>query len=101
MSEELAEELRRWLREPAHSVEQRRPLVLDAQQRSLAEDRTMTGFRRVRGPAGSGKSAILARRAALLSDDGKDVLVVSFNHTLRTYLQDLTVRAGGRRTAVT
>lgn len=101
MTEELAEELRRWLREPEHSREQRQPLLLDPRQRPLAENRTATGFRRIRGPAGSGKSAILARRAALLAAEGKDVLVVSYNHTLRTYLADLTVRAGGRRTAVT
>jgi hypothetical protein len=100
MKEDLAEELRRWLREPEHSREQRRPLVLDPRQRELAENRTTTGFRRIRGPAGSGKSAILARRAAVLAAEGKDVLVVSYNHTLRTYLADLIVRAGGRRTAV-
>lgn len=101
MSEALAEELRRWLREPEHSVEQRTPIALDRHQRPLAERRTASGYRRIRGPAGSGKSAILARRANLLSQDGRDVLVVSFNHTLRTYLQDLVVRDGGHRNAVT
>lgn len=100
MTPDLAEEFRRWLREPDHTKEQRRPLVLDERQRSLAETRTSSGFRRIRGPAGSGKSAILAKRAALLAAEGKRVLVVSYNHTLRTYLADLAVRAGGRRTDI-
>ena len=101
MTAQAAEELRRWLREPDHARDQRRELILDAHQRRLAESRTGTGFRRVRGPAGSGKSAILARRAAILAGEGLEVLVVSYNHTLRTYLADMVVRAGGRRTSIT
>ena|ERR1043165_3756121 len=42
--------------------------------------------------AGIGKSLALAARAAHLSAEGKQVLVVSFNLTLLHYLRDLAVR---------
>lgn len=101
MNEEVAHDLRQWLVEPEHSREQRRPLVLDRKQRDLSEATTRPAYWKLRGPAGSGKSAVLAARAAKLSNEGRDVLVVSYNHTLRTYLADLVVRAGGRRNAIT
>ncbi len=101
MSEEIARDLRQWLVEPEHSREQRRPLVLDRKQRELAEATTRPAYWKLRGPAGSGKSAVLAARAAKMSNEGREVLVVSYNHTLRTYLADLVVRAGGRRNALT
>jgi len=98
MSEDLAEDLRGWLVEPGHSQSQRRPLPLDRNQRSLAETRTETGYRRIKGPAGSGKSLVLAARAANLIAEGKDVLVVSFNITLWHYLRDMVERGlHGRR----
>lgn len=90
MSDDLAEDLRGWLREPAFSQEQRNPPILDATQRRVATTRTNTGFRRVKGPAGSGKSVALAARAAELAEAGKRVLVCSYNITLNNYLRDLT-----------
>lgn len=93
MRPELADDLRGWLVEPDFQQEQRRPLEFDAAQRNLAETRTRDGYRRIRGPAGSGKSLVLAARAAKLVDAGKDVLIVTFNMTLWHYLRDLVVRA--------
>ncbi len=55
---------------------------LDADQRRIATTRTDTGYRRVKGPAGSGKSLTLAARAAVLAFSGKKVLVCSYNITL-------------------
>lgn len=101
MSESIADDLRRWLVEPRHAAAQRVPLRLDAEQRRLAQARTDTGYRRVRGPAGCGKSVVVAARAAELARQRKEVLVVTFNHTLRNYLADLVLRAGGQRNAVT
>lgn len=92
MTEELAADLRSWLIEPDHAAAQREPLELNARQRELAATRTATGYRRVRGAAGCGKSLTLAARAAQLSAEGKDVLVVTFNLTLLHYLRDLAVR---------
>ncbi|AOZ70745.1 hypothetical protein LPB142_16570 [Rhodobacter xanthinilyticus] len=93
MRPELADDLRSWLVEPDFSKEQRRPLELDRDQRRFAEGRTTSGYRRIRGAAGSGKSLVLAARAARLIDEGKDVLIVTYNMTLWHYLRDLVVRA--------
>ncbi|HYD07470.1 MAG TPA: UvrD-helicase domain-containing protein [Reyranella sp.] len=102
MTEELAEDFRGWLREPDYSREQRAPLPLDVNQRQLVTSRTASGYRRIRGPAGSGKSVVLAARAAQLSAEGKRVLVVTFNITLWHYLRDLCARARrGRINAIT
>ncbi|WP_219904139.1 AAA family ATPase [Stenomitos frigidus] len=87
-----ADALRRWLVEPDFAATQRQPLELDAKQRQLATNRTVSGYRRIRGSAGSGKSLVLAARAAHLSSEKKQVLVVSYNITLWHYLRDLAVR---------
>lgn len=92
MSPELANDLRAWLGEPDAPRTQRTPLELDEPQRRLAKSRTDSGYRRISGPAGSGKSHVLAARAANLVGQGKDVLVVSFNLTLLNYLADAAVR---------
>lgn len=92
MSEDLAKDLRGWLVEPDFSTTQRTPLILDRNQRELADSRTKSGFRRIKGPAGSGKSLVLAARAARLANEGKSVLVATYNITLWHYLRDLIVR---------
>lgn len=92
MSKDHAKDLRGWLVEPDFASTQRTPLVLDARQRELAESRTKTGYRRIKGPAGSGKSLVLAARAARLANEGRSVLVATFNITLWHYLRDLIVR---------
>lgn len=92
MSAALAADLRLWLVEPDAPKAQRQRLELDEAQRRLASTRTQTGLRRITGPAGSGKSIVLAARAARLVADGKDVLVVTFNITLLNYLADAAVR---------
>lgn len=93
MSEERAADLRGWLVEPDFATTQREPLPpLDANQRRLVEKSTASGYRRVRGSAGSGKSIVLAARAARLAAEGKSVLVATYNITLWHYLRDLIVR---------
>ncbi len=92
MSEDLAKDLRGWLVEPDFATMQRTRLNLDQNQRALAETRTDSGYRRIKGPAGSGKSLVLAARAARLANEGKSVLVATFNITLWHYLRDLIVR---------
>ncbi len=100
MNPQLAQDLRAWLVEPEHSVAQRNPLPLNSRQRELATTRTDTGYRRIRGPAGCGKSLSLAARAAHLSAEGKEVLVVSYNLTLLHYLRDLAVRYPNPRKSI-
>ncbi len=92
MTPELAADLRVWLVEPDSAATQRVRLELDADQRNYANTRTSSGYRRIKGPAGSGKSLVLAARAAKLVTQGKDVLVISYNITLLNYLADLAVR---------
>jgi hypothetical protein len=92
MTEEFAEDLRGWLREPDFNATQRKPLRLDQNQRVLTETRTDSGYRRIKGPAGSGKSLVLAARASRLMNEGKSVLIATYNITLWHYLRDLIVR---------
>ena len=92
MTEDQANDMRNWLIEPDYSSTQRKPIELDAAQRGYVTSRTQSGYRRIKGPAGSGKSLILAARAAQLLGEGKEVLVVTFNITLLHYLMDVAVR---------
>lgn len=92
MNNIIAEQLRVWLREPESSKEQREALNYNPQQLRFIRERTDSGFRRLKGPAGSGKSVVVAGRAATLLRENKSVLIVTFNITLLNYLQDLAVR---------
>lgn len=101
MTPEVAADLRHWLVEPDFAAEQRAVPPLSREQRTYVNNRTETGFRRLRGPAGSGKTIVLAARASTLAREGKHVLVVSFNITLLNYLRDCTARFGGERNSIT
>lgn len=92
MSKDTANDLRGWLKEPAFSKEQREPLELNNRQLTIATEPTQERYRKVRGPAGSGKSQALAARAAVLATEGKRVLVCTFNITLMNYLRDIVAR---------
>lgn len=100
MSSAIADDLRGWLKEPFFSQDQRTSLELDARQRELATTRTDTGYRRIKGPAGAGKSVVVAARASSLAAEGKHTLVVSFNITLLNYLRDLAVRHDASRRVI-
>jgi hypothetical protein len=94
MNGDIAADLRHWLVEADAAAEQRRPLMndLSSSQKRLVTTRTATGYRRVRGAAGSGKTFVLAGRAATLAAEGKSVLVITFNITLINYILDMSVR---------
>lgn len=92
MNDVIAQQLRIWLVEPESSKEQREPLKYNTQQQKFIKERTESGYRRLKGPAGSGKSVVIAGRAATLLKEQKSVLIVTFNITLLNYLQDLAVR---------
>ncbi len=102
MTHDHANDLRSWLIEPDHSSEQREPLPLDATQRTFASTRTQSGYRRIRGPAGTGKSVVLVARAVRLANDHRDVLVVTYNITILNFLRDFSVRLpAGRSNDIT
>lgn len=90
-------ELLRWLDEPENVSDQRLPLALSREAQAIADNANATKVRRVRGPAGSGKSLALASRAIVLAGERKSVLVVTFNITLMHYLHDLCARAARQR----
>jgi hypothetical protein len=90
MTPQWAKNLQTWLRPPYHAKEQNLPLVLNKQQREYAEPEP--GHRRLRGVAGSGKTAIVAWRAAKSASQGRRVLVVCFNITLTHYIRDMVQR---------
>jgi len=93
MNEERAADLRNWLVEPEADRAQRKPLlgILTPKQRDIVLNKSNVSYRRIRGSAGSGKSFVLAGRAAQLAKEGKRVLVISYNITLINYLLDLAV----------
>jgi Nuclease-related domain len=84
--------IRRSLAEPEAHSDQRLPLSLSAAAVNIEANPRDARIRRVRGSAGCGKSLGLAARAARLSLEGKEVLVVTYNSTLPHYLRDLAAR---------
>ena len=93
MKEELAEQLRVWLNPPFHALEQGKPLELNKQQTRYAKP--TPGKRQLLcGVAGSGKTLVVAQRAAQVAAEGKNVLVLTFNITLWHYVRDHVQRAG-------
>lgn len=97
MNENLAKDLRNWLIEPDFAATQRISVEndLDKEQRKYVvgnDARTKSGYRRIKGPAGSGKSLVLGARASQVISEHKEVLVVTFNITLLHYLMDIAVR---------
>ena len=55
---------------------------LDKRQRDIIESRSKTGYRRVKGSAGSGKTIIAAARAVEVAKANKSVLIVVYNRTM-------------------
>lgn len=92
MQEGWADKIKPWLQPPAHFIEQGAKLTLNAQQKRHVEPAPHR-HQRLRGVAGSGKSLVLAQRAANLAAQGKKVLIVTYNITLSHYVRDLVSRA--------
>ena len=92
MNKVIANQLRIWLIEPESNREQRTPITYNTKQLDYVNSRTKSGYRRIKGSAGSGKSVVLVGRAVKLMEERKKVLVVNFNITMLNYLQDIAVR---------
>ena len=84
--------------EPDFAGTQRKPLVLDKDQRTLAETREhLRAFVVSRDRPGSGKIAGVGRsRGKNLPAKESRFLIVTFNITLWHYLRDLIVRGASR-----
>lgn len=88
--QEWAMELEFWLNPPIHSKEQIQVIELTKDQKKYAKPKP--GHRRLRGVAGSGKTLVIAHKAAQLASEGKKVLVITFNLTLWHYIRDMIAR---------
>jgi hypothetical protein len=92
MKEDWHEKIRFWLIPPYHSLEQGMKITLNPEQRNHATPKEHS-HQRLRGVAGSGKTLVIAQRAASLAAMGKRVLIVTYNITLRHYIRDHVARA--------
>lgn len=95
---DIHEDFSRRLRPPMHTQQQGVVVEFDARQRALTVSKP--GFSKVKGVAGCGKTTILAQRAinAHARHQGQ-VLILTFNITLRHYIRDTIsrLRGGGDR----
>lgn len=88
MLKKLVEELISYLSYSDYHYERRQPIKLTTEQKKIAELK-VNMIRRYSGVAGAGKSLVLAEKAVRALKEGKRVLLLTFNITLRHYLRDL------------
>lgn len=72
----------------------------DDRQKDLINTRTDSGFRRIKGVAGSGKSVIIANRALKLAAEGKNVLIICYNITLVNLLHLMAIKAAKKNNKI-
>ncbi len=87
MKDEWIEEIEFWLNPQPHQRKEVRYIELKGKQKDHAEPKE--GHHRLHGPAGSGKTLVIAHRAAKLAQQGKKVLIITYNITLWQYIRDM------------
>jgi hypothetical protein len=95
MSDDWYKNIRFWLVPPFHSLEQGQDLRLTSEQQRHV-NHSPGNHQRLRGVAGSGKTLVLAQRAANIASHGKRVLVTYYNITLGHYIRDQIKRTKER-----
>lgn len=86
-TDDIHAEFLRLLMPPFHYAHQGREIAYTPRQTALSQSRP--GRAKIRGLAGSGKTTVLARRAVKAhARHGGDVLLLTFNLTLRMYIHD-------------
>ncbi len=85
-------DLRFWLAPPQHKPANNLTDQLTEEQLRHVEPAAMR-HQRLHGVAGSGKTLVIAQRAANLAAAGKRVLVVTFNVTLWQYIRNLVSKS--------
>jgi hypothetical protein len=86
MNPEWAFKLEKWLYPPYHR-DRRTGIELTNQQKQLTIPKS--GHRRLRGAAGSGKTLVLAHRAAKLAIRNQKVLVITYNRNLWYFIKEM------------
>ena len=82
--------IRTWLSPPYHFKEQCTNIKLKNNQ--IIHAKPNIGHHRIKGVIGSGKTLILAYRAAALAEQNYKVLIVTYNKTLWHYIRDMVQR---------
>lgn len=86
-TDDIHAEFLRLLTPPFHYAHQGHKIAYTPRQAALGQSRP--GRAKIRGLAGSGKTTVLARRAVSAHErHGGDVLLLTFNLTLRMYVHD-------------
>ncbi|MGB9870026.1 UvrD-helicase domain-containing protein [Methanothermobacter sp.] len=89
MKPEWASELESWIIPPYHRDKRTELRLTEEQERHANPE---PGHRRLRGAAGSGKTLVIAHRAAKLAAKGHRVLIVTFNRTLWHHIREMVDR---------
>ncbi|MEJ5898338.1 NERD domain-containing protein [Aquabacterium sp. G14] len=93
-TQDIHEDFQRRLKPPVHVVQQGVAVAFDAKQFTLTESSPL--FAKIKGVAGCGKTTILAQRAINAHKrHGGQVLILTFNITLRHYIRDAISRLQG------
>lgn len=86
-SDEIYDEFKRYLKPPYHVSQQGIEIKYDGKQTRLIS--SASGFQKIKGIAGSGKTTILAKRAVNAHKRHNErVLILTYNKTLRNYIRD-------------
>lgn len=86
MLPEWGEELEKWLN-PHNHKDKSAGIKLTEHQKKHAEPKP--GHRRLKGAAGSGKTLVIAYRAAKLASQNKKVLVITYNRNLWYFIKEM------------
>jgi hypothetical protein len=89
MDKTWSEELLFWLEPSIHHRKSRNFKLNDSQ---LKHAEPAAGFYRLRGPAGSGKTLVIAHRAAKLASMGYKVLIITYNRSLWPYIRKIIAK---------
>jgi len=90
--EEWAEKIKFYLIPPLHKIEDGIKINLSSDQERNIKHEPNT-HRRLRGVAGSGKTLVIAQKAANIASQNKKVLIVTFNITLMQYILEQIKRS--------
>ena len=86
MGEEWFDKFSNWIMPPLHRIEQGIKLSFNQKQKRYTYPKPQAK-QKLAGVAGSGKTLVLAYRAAKLAEQNKKVLIICFNITLKHYIK--------------